>query len=435
MNSKESPGLLDLVLELLRENIGQYVSGAEIAERLSVSRNAIWKAMEKLRLKGYVIDAMTNRGYRLVREVELLDAEKILSEIHPAFRDKFQIEIHSVLASTNDTLRRRAELDENGELKEGLVLFAEMQRKGKGRVDRYFHSPAHSGLYMSLFLRPTIPAPDALLITTAAAVAVARAVESCVGIEAKIKWVNDIFVGGKKAAGILTEASLNIETGQLDYAVLGIGVNIFEPLDGWPVPLMDVATSLLPEHSERSGMRNKIAGTILQKFWEYYRHLSKRPFLGEYRRRLLIQGKKVYIDDFRGKEPRLAEVLGVDEDFRLLVRYSNGQKVALSSGEVTLRPYETFDEPDDNDSGSSDALHSSARPVKTMKKKLAVEETDSRDPQTRKNPLPEASVNETAADVDTPSVSSGSESAPTTEEDIVYRVCNRKKEVRLESRP
>lgn len=324
--------LSERILTLLSENPDRYTSGNEIAERLAVSRNAVWKAIEKLRADGYGIDAITNKGYRIHHEPDRLSAAAVL-KLLPDSQPPFQVTVVPSIASTNDALRLQAEEG----APEGTILIAESQTNGRGRLNRSFYSPKNSGIYLSALLRPTIPAPESLSITTAAAVAAAEAVESCCGIETKIKWVNDIFANGKKIAGILTEASINLETGRLDYAVLGIGINVSDPEDGWPAELSGIAGAALKDTVARPGLRNRVAGTFLNRFWGYYRNLSAKPFLNAYRERSLVLGKKILVDD--GVRQRPATALAIDEAFRLVVRFDGEtQETALSTGEVSVRP-------------------------------------------------------------------------------------------------
>lgn len=320
------------VLAFLREDVAVYRSGNEIAARLGVTRNAVWKAIEKLRLEGCAIDAVTNRGYRLIREANRLSVSAIKSFLPTEFQRTFHIVVLPSVDSTNDELRRRAE---NG-APEGTILLAETQTRGRGRLNRSFYSPSGSGIYMSLLLRPSIPAEASLSITTAAAVAAAETIERCCAVDARIKWVNDVFVGGKKVSGILTEASINLETGRLDYAVLGIGINVTEPEGGWPAQLKEIAAGAMKKNSVSPGLRNVVAASLIRRFWSYYETLEAKTFLEEYRRRSFVLGTTVTVDD--GKAQRPAQALAIDDDFRLIVRFDGEEReTALSTGEISIR--------------------------------------------------------------------------------------------------
>ncbi len=324
--------LSERILTLLSENPDGYTSGNEIAERLAVSRNAVWKAVEKLRSDGYEIDAITNKGYRIHHEPDRLSAGAVM-KLLPQTETPFQVAVVESIPSTNDALRLRAE---DG-APEGTILIAESQTSGRGRLNRSFYSPKNSGVYLSALLRPTIPAQEALSITTAAAVAASEAIESCCGVDTKIKWVNDIFANGKKIAGILTEAAINLENGRLDYAVLGIGINISDPENGWPAELTGIAGGALGGYPEdRRGLRSLVAGTFLNLFWHYYRNLGGKSFLSAYRARSLVLGREIIVDD--GVSRRPATALAIDEEFRLIVRFDGeSRETALSTGEVSVR--------------------------------------------------------------------------------------------------
>ena len=187
---------------------------------------------------------------------------------------------------------------------------------------------------MSILLKPRLAAQDALLITTCAAVAVAQAIETHTQKTCGIKWVNDIFCAGRKVCGILTEASLDLESGGLHYAVLGIGINVFPPKEGFPKEIQEIAGCVSAEQSEN--LNNRIAAEVIDRFFAEYPHISDKSFLEEYRKRSILTNKKINVIRV-GAEPRPAEALGIGEDFSLLVRYADGTEESLSTGEVSIR--------------------------------------------------------------------------------------------------
>lgn len=224
---------------------------------------------------------------------------------------------------------------------EGTVLIAEQQTAGYGRFERAFFSPRGTGLYMSLLLRPAFSPVYAPWMTVAAAVAVAEAIEAVSGRRAEIKWVNDIYLDGGKAAGILTESALSAD-GALAYAVLGIGVDVFPPEEGFPETLSQ-ARAVFPSEfgHDRAAVRDALAEAILARFASLYAALPETPFLESYRRRSLLTGKRVRVFDAltdaeRAETGREALVTGIGEDASLLVRYGDGTEAALRAGEVTL---------------------------------------------------------------------------------------------------
>ncbi|MBQ9413840.1 MAG: biotin--[Clostridia bacterium] len=304
---------------------GRFLSGGELARQIGVSRSAVWKAVKALSADGYEIRSVTGRGYCLTAG-DVLSPEGIARLLQTA---GWMIETYDTVDSTNRVVK---DLAERG-APEGAVVVAKQQTAGRGRRGRSFVSPPDTGLYMSLLLRPDAAAEDALFITTAAAVAVCRAIERVSGEAAQIKWVNDVFCRGKKVCGILTEASLSAESGRLDYAVLGIGVNLHEPPGGFPPAVAAVAGSVLP--AGESGDRCVLAAAILDEFSPLYAALSERTFLEEYRARSLLRGRAVTVCLPSGD--RAATAIGVDERCRLLVRFDGGEEQTLSSGDVSIK--------------------------------------------------------------------------------------------------
>lgn len=333
----------DRVLSTLCKDYGTYHSGQEIAEALHVTRAAVWKAIGKLREEGYEIDGTTNRGYALMQNADALSEETVRAFLNPEAAAFFRVECVAVTGSTNNDLKMRGQEGEP----EGLVIAAEAQTAGKGRQGRSFYSPKNTGLYFSLLLRPELNAEDAVLITAAAAAVSAKACEkACDNLSSgdiSIKWVNDLYLNGRKVAGILTEGALSIETARLDYAVLGIGFNLYTPAGGWPEEIRDVAGSLVPESAEaarQKGLRSRIVAEFLNEFLPVYRTLIERSFLEEYAKRQMVVGREVEV--MAGDPPyRTALAIGVDADCHLLVHYPEdpeNELHALNSGEVRIKP-------------------------------------------------------------------------------------------------
>lgn len=316
------------LLPLLCDRGGGYLSGEDAAKILGVSRNAVWKAVSALKNEGYDIEAVTNRGYRLKDSGDVLSRAEIEKNL-TSLKGKLNIEVKNTVTSTNALLREKAAAG----APEGTVLIALEQTAGRGRFTRSFYSPANSGIYMSILLRPRISAENAALITTAAAVAVSEAAETLSGRKTGIKWVNDVLIDGKKICGILTEASLNIESGELDYAIIGIGLNVYEPNGGFPTEIKNIAGAIFMKHE--SGIKSRLAAAVLERFFKYYETLSKREFLKAYRERCIVIGKKINILSTTGS--RTATALGVDENCRLRVEYPDGNRALLSSGEVSIK--------------------------------------------------------------------------------------------------
>lgn len=315
------------VLEILESRRGESVSGNEIAETLGVSRNAVWKGIKQLRDEGYSILAVTNKGYCLEQDNDILSAEGIRPYLKTKFFGK-SIEVFKTIGSTNDYAKALA--GQKGA--HGTLVLSDMQTGGRGRLSRPFYSPAGAGIYMSLLLRPKLPLEQSVLITSCAAVAVAQAVENITGAETKIKWVNDVFAGGKKLCGILTEAGMDFESGTLDYAVVGMGINVTNR--AFPEELKDIATSIEME-CEKDYSRNRLVAEVLNVFEPLYEKLSEKTFLEDYIRRSNIIGKEVTV--YEGTSFYPATAVAIDETARLIVRTSDGTEKALNSGEVSVR--------------------------------------------------------------------------------------------------
>ena len=239
-----------------------------------------------------------------------------------------EVLVFDSLDSTNTYLKGLAA---NGQ-SEGTVVIAKSQTKGRGRRGRNFYSK-ENGLYLSLLLRPDKSAEASLLITVAASVAVALAIERLSGKHTEIKWVNDIFINGKKVSGILTEGAINPLNAKLNFAVLGVGVNIFPPKDNFPDEIKNIETAIY-ENENSENILPTLAAEIVNIFMSFYKNLEKKEYLTEYKKRSILIGKEVsYIVDgtvFTGR------VQGIDDDARLLLDV-NGENVTLSAGEVSVR--------------------------------------------------------------------------------------------------
>ena len=324
--------LKEQVLKALEQNKGRYVSGGALAEELFVSRNAIWKAVNMLKAAGHEIESVTNRGYCLRDGSDILSRASIEKHLGES-GGLFHIEVYSELASTNALTKEKAVAG----AAEGAVTVADTQTGGRGRFGRTFFSPAGSGIYMSLLLRPKFKAEEATMITAAAAVAVAEAIEAVTGVEARIKWVNDVYFRGKKVCGILTEGAFDMESGGMEYAILGIGVNVAAPNGGFPGELAERAGAVFDGAAPPAGTRSRLIAEILRRFRAYYEKLTDRLFIKAYQARSFLIGQE--LDVIAGDSVRTARALEVDDGCRLVVRFDDGTVKALSSGEVSVRPH------------------------------------------------------------------------------------------------
>lgn len=291
------PSVKSQVLALLEENRGSALSGGKIAEKLQVSRAAVWKAVEALRQEGYEISAVTNRGYSLSPTSDRLSPEGIRPYLAEPYRQA-ELIVYPTVDSTNNAAKRLA-MDGAAH---GTAVLAEQQTGGKGRRGRSFYSPPGTGLYLTVILKPGRDIQQSLLITAAAAVAVTRALHRLGKIESQIKWVNDIYLNGKKICGILAEAVTNLEDGAIEYVVVGIGVNLVSPPDGFPEELRGNVTSV-QEETGVSLSRNQLAGEIISQLLELSAQRDSGVFLEEYRSRSCVLGKTINIFSPRGGIP------------------------------------------------------------------------------------------------------------------------------------
>ncbi len=261
--------------------------------------------------------------------LKTLNTSAVTAALH---HKDFRIITAAETGSTNDDAKALAAAG----APQYTVIQAEYQTKGKGRLGRSFYSPRSTGLYFSIILRPdALPIEDTLFITTAAAAAVAEGVESVCGKACGIKWVNDLFLGGRKICGILTEAAFRPDLSGLNYAVLGIGINIAPPSEGFPKELETIANTIYdcPEEVP-DGLRERLLAAILDGFHAYYTQFPQKAFLESYRSRSILTGKEVTVH--RGDQQYPARVVGIDDRCRLLVE-QDGRKTTLDSGEVSIR--------------------------------------------------------------------------------------------------
>ena len=303
------------------------ISGSELARRLGVSRNAVWKAIEQLRGEGYPVEAATNRGYWLADGADILSVAEI-EHYRRGGAIGSPMELHSQINSTNI---RAKELAAQG-APHGTVVIAGQQTMGRGRFGRAFYSPEGSGVYISFILRPQLPADRAVMLTSMSAVAVARAMEKVADVQASIKWVNDVYLGPKKACGILCEAGLDFESGQMQYVVVGIGVNV--GFMDFPEELADKATSISNVCGKRIS-RSRFAAELINEMNALYPQLETGAFMEESRRRSNVIGREIEV--LRGEERYPATAIDIDDEGSLVIRTGDGEVKTLHSGEISVR--------------------------------------------------------------------------------------------------
>lgn len=318
------------ILMALRSGGANGVSGAELSQRLGISRAAIWARIEEMRSLGYEIEASPHSGYHLKSVPDVLHADDILSRLENVKVVGRDIRVFKETTSTNDVVEKLA----RDGAKEGVVVFAETQTKGRGRLGRQWISPKGKGLWFSILLRPTLPPQSVTRVTIASATAVARAIRKQTGLAAQIKWPNDILFGEKKAVGILTE--LNAEVDKIKYVILGVGVDVNLAAEDLPPALKPIATSLRIEAGE-SFSRAALAAEILKQLDYDYRRIMTGDFdevADEWVSRCSTIGRQICIQ--MGAETVLGRAEALDSDGALLLRTPHGRLERIMGGDVTV---------------------------------------------------------------------------------------------------
>ncbi|MEH7415136.1 biotin--[acetyl-CoA-carboxylase] ligase [Neobacillus drentensis] len=239
-----------------------FLSGQYLAELIGCSRTAVWKQMEDLRKEGFTLEAVRNKGYRIVKTPEQITADEIRLGLITNFIGK-NIHYEESVESTQKIAHQLS----NDDVPEGTVVIAEEQRSGKGRLNRSWHSPKYSGIWMSLILRPNIPLTKAPQLTLLTAVAIVQAIEEVTSLEPEIKWPNDILLSGKKITGILTE--LQAEADQIHSVIIGMGINVNQSKEDFPTELHDTATSLAIENGAPLS-RAELIKSVFKHFEKLY---------------------------------------------------------------------------------------------------------------------------------------------------------------------
>ena len=319
------------ILQILRQSGNKYMSGEEMAEKLGVSRAAVWKHIKEMRSQGYNIESLARNGY-ILREAP--DA-MLSGEISNGLETKTigcRIICHEEIDSTNNAAKRLAREG----AAEGTVVVAESQTGGKGRLERQFFSPKGKGIWFSVVLRPKFLPQEAPKCTLLAAVAVARAMTEF-GLKPGIKWPNDLLYDNKKLVGILTEMSAEMDG--INYIVIGTGINVNIAPEEFPEELRSVATSL----SQMKGAnlpRVKFFQAVLRALDDLYAKVQVEgfaPVLKEWRQYSITLGQEVKVIGVRDGEVYYGKAVDIDDEGALLVDTAEGRQRVLA-GDVSIRP-------------------------------------------------------------------------------------------------
>jgi len=317
------------ILSALRTNTDG-VSGAQLAEQLAISRAAVWARIDDLRKVGYDIEASPHFGYKLTGSPDALHADDLLARLGKTKVVGRDIQVFEQTTSTNDLIEKLA----RDGVKEGAVVFAESQTKGRGRLGRKWMSPTHKGLWFSVLLRPTLHPQETTQLTVISATALRRAIKTITGLVADIKWPNDLLLGGRKVAGILTEMSAEVD--RVRHVILGIGLDVNQDANEFAAELRAIATSLKIESGEET-CRGELAAEILRELDFDYGRVCGGKFpevADEWEAACVTIGKNVTVHmgerRFRGRAESL------DDDGALLVRTEHGHLERIIGGDVIL---------------------------------------------------------------------------------------------------
>jgi BirA family biotin operon repressor/biotin-[acetyl-CoA-carboxylase] ligase len=317
------------ILSALRESLTG-VSGAELAERLGVTRAAVWSHIEELRRLGFGIVAGPHSGYRITDEPDALLADDLLARLGKSRIIGRDIHVFQETTSTNDVVEKLA----RDGVREGVVVFAESQTRGRGRLGRKWVSPPRKGLWFSILLRPNLRPQETTQLTVASAISLRRAIFTQTRLPVEIKWPNDILIGAKKTAGILTEMSAELD--RVRHVILGIGIDVNQEVHDFPVELRKTATSLKIENGE-SLSRAALATAVLRELdLEYSRMVAGRfsEIAAEWMEHCATIGKDVTVQIGDRKIRGRAESL--DDDGALILRSEHGRLQRITGGDVTV---------------------------------------------------------------------------------------------------
>ena len=319
------------ILTALRNTKERGVSGAELSERLGVTRAAIWSRIEELRSLGYDIEASPHFGYRLLSVPDVLHADDLRSRLPDVKVVGREIRVFQETSSTNDVVEKLA----RDGVKEGVVVFAETQTKGRGRLGRKWESPPGKGLWFSILLRPDLHPLATTQLTVAAATALSRAIRRHTNISPEIKWPNDILIKGKKVVGVLTELSAELD--HVKYVILGIGVDVNIDANEFPPELRKIATSLRIE-SGKVVNRAELAAAILRELDFDYGRICRHKFeelSEEWEEQCTTIGNNITVH--LGDRFITGRAESLDAEGALLVRTQHGRLERVIGGDVTVQ--------------------------------------------------------------------------------------------------
>lgn len=317
------------VLQLLEENKTSALSGQQIADMLGVTRAAVWKAVKSLQEDGYSISAATNRGYILTSASDIISVQGIRAALPERYKD-LSLEVKDSTTSTNIDVGIAAA---NG-APHGTTVVALEQKRGQGRLGKSFCSPK-GGIYFSTLIRPSLSIDKAVMITPAAACAVHKAIKELFNLPVSIKWVNDVYLNGRKVVGISTQAQADIAVGGISGIIVGTGINYNTSLSDFAPELKDKAGSLFYENAPAK--RNELVAATITNLLDLSRDLTDKSYMDYYRANCFVTGKRVDYEIDREQKSGIVE--NIDDNGALIIK-EDGRKETrtLSCGEISVRP-------------------------------------------------------------------------------------------------
>ena len=317
----------ETILERLRQ--GGHVSGEDLGRTIGISRTAIWKYIKQLRREDYQIESSPNKGYLLVSTPDSPFPEEVKTGLNTQVLGK-KVVFHKEVTSTQDEAKSLAAQGAD----EGTVVVTETQTGGRGRIGRVWSSPS-GGIYFSIILRPNIRPTEALRLPLIAGIAVARAIETLTALKPKLKWPNDIIINSRKAGGILTEMSAEVD--RLDWVIIGIGLNVNTPPGAFPSDIEDISISLMEAEGEYVP-RVKLLQHILQELeslLDDFHQSGFEPLRAQWKSLSNTIGETVKV--ISGSEEIIGQAVDIDSDGALILEKNDGAKERIIAGDVRIR--------------------------------------------------------------------------------------------------
>lgn len=320
------------ILNILLNN-KDYISREKISNLLNISRTSVWKHIKHLKNEGYIIDSISNKGYKLLISPHNLYKEEVLKYLKTSFIGSNYLHFSSI-DSTNLYCKNNY-----NSLPSGTVIVSEEQTNGKGRLDRYWHSSANKGLYFSILIKPELELKNAPKLSLIISTAICKTLREH-NINALIKWPNDIIVNSKKVGGILSELIGDMYS--INSIIIGIGINVNNNKDDFPNEISEKASSLLLESNIKFN-RAKLLGDILTTIEKYYFDFLSNNFTkiyNEYRSYSLLIGKEVYL--IKSNSRIKVKIKDINVDGSIKVSYDNNTETDLMAGEFSIRGLENY---------------------------------------------------------------------------------------------